>query len=67
MNHLQVADFIENNDVAVVGFFKDLESKQAKDYLAAVRDYEEYSCGVTTDEEAFKAHDVSKLRIYWST
>ena len=43
----------------MIGFFKDLESKQAKDYLAAVKDYEEYPCGVTTSEEAMKAHDVS--------
>ena len=54
-----VADFIENNEVAVVGFFKDLESKQAKDYLKAVKDYEEYPCGVTSSEDAMKAHDVS--------
>ena len=59
--HLQVAEFIENNDVAVVGFFKDQESKGAKDFLAAVRDYEEYPVGITSDEEAFKAHDVRYL------
>jgi hypothetical protein len=31
------------------------------DYLKAVKDYEEYPCGVTSSEEAMKAHDVSKL------
>jgi protein disulfide-isomerase A1 len=58
----EVAEFIENNEVAVVGFFKDLESKQAKDYLAAVKDYEEYPCGITSNEDAMKAHDVSNAR-----
>ena len=58
----EVADFIDNNDVAVIGFFKDLESKQAKDYLKAVKDYEEYPCGVSSNEEAMKAHDVRLKR-----
>ena len=53
----KVKEFIDNDDVVVIGFFKDQESEKAKEYLEAVRDYEEYPCGITSDEEAFKAHD----------
>jgi len=44
--------------VAVVGFFKDQESKQAQAYLKAVKDYEEYPCAITSDEEAIKSNQV---------
>ena len=53
-----VEEAIENNEVVVIGFFKDGEaSKQAQDYLKAVKDYEEYKCAITSSEEAMKAHN----------
>lgn len=52
-----VKEYIDNNDVAVVGFFSDPESEQAKAYLAAVKDYEEYPCAITSDMEAAEKHD----------
>lgn len=57
----KVKDFIDENEVAVVGFFKDQESEQAKKYLAAVRDYEDYPCGITSDEQAFKDNGVRDI------
>lgn len=54
----EVKDFIADNDVAVVGFFKDPESDQAKKYLATVRDFEDYPCGITSNEEAFTENSV---------
>lgn len=56
-----VKEFIDNNDVVVVGFFSDPESEAAKQYKEAVRDYEEYPCAITADMEAAKNHDVSTL------
>lgn len=54
-----VKEFIDNNDVVIVGFFSDPESEAAKQYKEAVRDYEEYPCAITADMEAAKKHDVS--------
>lgn len=54
-----VKEFIDNNDVAVIGFFKDQESDAAKKYLDAVRDYENYPVGITSDEGAMEKHEVS--------
>merc|ERR1712223_1994206 len=53
----QVKDFIDNNEVSIVGFFSDPESENAKAYKAAVKDYEEYPCAITSDMEAAKKHD----------
>lgn len=52
-----VKEYIDNSEVCIVGFFKDQESEKAKAYLAAVKDYEEYPCGITSDMDAAKAHD----------
>merc|ERR1712079_390533 len=53
----EVKDFIADSDVAVVGFFSDLESDSAKAYKAAVKDYEEYPCGITSDMTAAEKHN----------
>ena len=55
-----VKQAIGNSEVIVIGFFKDIESQRAKDYLKSVRDYDEYRTSVTTDEEAMKNHKVNK-------
>jgi len=52
-----VKDFIDNAEVAIVGFFSDLESDSAKAYKAAVKDYEEYPCGITSDMTAAEKHN----------
>ena len=57
-----VKEFIDNNEVAVVGFFKDAESEAAKKYLLAVRDYENYPVAITSDEAAFEKNEVSNQR-----
>ncbi len=53
-----VKDFIDNNDVAVIGFFSDPESDNARLFKQAVKDYEEYPCGITTHVQAGDKHDV---------
>lgn len=62
----EVTEFLENNEVAVIGFFKDQESKLAKDYLKAVKDYEEYPCAITSNEEAIKNNEVRSKQFVWS-
>lgn len=47
---------IEESEVVVIGFFKDQTTKNAKDYLKAVQDYEEYRCAITSDEAAMEKH-----------
>ena len=53
-----VKQAIGNSEVIVIGFFKDIESKAAKDFLKAARDYEEYRVSFTTDPEAMKRLEV---------
>ena len=53
----EVKDYISEHDVCIVGFFKDQDSEQAKAYKMAVKDYEEYPCGITSDLEAAAKHD----------
>lgn len=58
---------IGDEEVVVVGFFRDMESDLAKNYLAAVRDYEDYRCVISDSLEAMEEHDVSQesnLQIY---
>ncbi|CAB4062342.1 PDIA1 [Lepeophtheirus salmonis] len=51
--------FVEDNDVAVIGFYKDKESKNAKKYISAVRDYEVYPMAFTSDEKIFEKYKVN--------
>ena len=53
-----VKQAIGNSEVIVIGFFKDIESQPAKDYLKAARDYEEYRVSITTDQDAMKRLEV---------
>ena len=64
----KVKEFIADMDVAVVGFFKDQESEKAKQYRAAIRDYENYPVGITSDEKAFEENQVwsNEIRKYQS-
>ena len=54
----EVKDFIHDSEVAVVGFFSDPDSDLAKAYKKAVKDYEEYPCGITSDMAAAAKLDV---------
>jgi len=60
----EVKDFIADSDVAVVGFFSDPESDQAKAYKKAVKDYEEYPCGITSDMAAAAKLDAKDGQVF---
>lgn len=53
----KIKEFIDSSDVVVVGFFSDLESEDAIAYKKAVKDYEEYPCGIAKDGDKFDAKD----------
>jgi len=50
--------FIEDNKVAVIGFFKNKESAEAKAFLEAADSLEDAKFGITSEDEVFKAHEV---------
>eukprot|EP00096_Caligus_rogercresseyi_P004219 TRINITY_DN183_c0_g4_i1.p1 TRINITY_DN183_c0_g4~~TRINITY_DN183_c0_g4_i1.p1 ORF type:complete len:523 (-),score=193.74 TRINITY_DN183_c0_g4_i1:173-1741(-) len=60
LNSVEEAEtLIEDNDVAVIGFYKDKDSSNAKKYLSAVRDYEMYPMAFTSDEKIMEKLKVS--------
>ncbi len=54
------ADALEEaNEVAVVGFFKSLESDKAKAFLAVASEMDDIAFGITSDDKVFKKYEVS--------
>ncbi|KAK2705609.1 protein disulfide-isomerase-like [Artemia franciscana] len=51
--------FIEDNEVAVIGFFKDQSSKKAKTFLSVAAVLDDVKFGITSDSEVCADHDVS--------
>uniref|UniRef100_A0A7G3ATP4 Protein disulfide-isomerase n=1 Tax=Lutzomyia longipalpis TaxID=7200 RepID=A0A7G3ATP4_LUTLO len=49
--------FLEENQVAVVGFFKDRESDAAKNFLAVANGVDEYPFGITNNEDVYKKYE----------
>jgi len=52
--------FIEEQDIAVIGFFKDLESEAAKAFLGAAGSMDDYIFGITSQESLFTEHKVEE-------
>jgi len=50
--------YIAENDIAIVGFFKDLESADAKAYLAAAGNMDDYPFAVTSEAAVFEEYKV---------
>jgi protein disulfide-isomerase A1 len=53
-----VKKFAEDVEVAVVGFFQDAESAEAKEFLKAAGGIDDYPFGIVTSAEVAKANDV---------
>jgi protein disulfide-isomerase A1 len=49
--------FIADNTVAVVGFFKDRESEEAKAYLGAAAAVDDYPFAITSSEDVYKKYE----------
>lgn len=50
-------DFIKSNEVVVVGFFKDRDSKEAKAFIAAANGVDDYQFGITSNEEVYTKYE----------
>lgn len=52
-------EFLKENNVAVLGFFGDRESAEAKVFLATANAVDEYPFGITSNEEVYKKYEAS--------
>jgi len=50
--------FIEDNDVAVIGFFKDVESDAAKAFLSVAGSMDDHPFGIASDDAVFAEYTV---------
>jgi len=51
--------FVDDNEVAVIGFFKDQASDDAKAFLEVADSMDDIKFAITSDDEVFKAREVS--------
>lgn len=52
-------EFTKENPVAIIGFFKDRESKEAKSFLATANAIDAYPFGITNNEDVYKKYEAS--------
>ena len=52
--------FIDDNEVVVVGFYKDKETKEAKNFLELANNMEDIVFGIVNDENLFDAKNVAQ-------
>uniref|UniRef100_A0A182JTP8 Protein disulfide-isomerase n=1 Tax=Anopheles christyi TaxID=43041 RepID=A0A182JTP8_9DIPT len=50
-------EFLKENNVAVVGFFKDRESKEAKAFMSTAVAVDDYPFGVTSSEDVYAKYE----------
>uniref|UniRef100_A0A182SFP6 protein disulfide-isomerase n=1 Tax=Anopheles maculatus TaxID=74869 RepID=A0A182SFP6_9DIPT len=50
-------EFLKENNVAVVGFFKDRDSKEAKAFMSTAVAVDDYPFGVTSSEDVYKKYE----------
>lgn len=48
---------IKDNQVVVIGFFKDQDSTEAKEFLNVANSVDEYPFGITSNEDVYKKYD----------
>ncbi|XP_029039792.1 protein disulfide isomerase [Osmia lignaria lignaria] len=58
-----VKSFIEANNVAIVGFFKDTESEGAKVFLEVANAVHDHAFGISSNEEVFKEYEVEDGKV----
>lgn len=52
-------ELLKENQVVVVGFFKDRESEKAKAFLATANQIDEYPFAITSNEDVYKKYEAS--------
>lgn len=58
-----VEEFLKENTVAVVGFFTDRESAEAKNFFATAQAVDDYPFGVSSNEEVFKKYETTAGKV----
>ncbi|KAK2714493.1 protein disulfide-isomerase-like [Artemia franciscana] len=58
-NRDQSKAFIEDNEVAVIGFFKDQSSEKGRTFLSVAAVLDDVKFGITSDSQVYADHDVS--------
>ncbi|XP_013790737.1 protein disulfide-isomerase-like isoform X1 [Limulus polyphemus] len=56
----ETKQFKEGSEVVIIGFYKDLESKEAKIFLEAAAVTDDYPFAITSQDEIYKELDVQK-------
>uniref|UniRef100_A0A1W7R9Z2 Protein disulfide-isomerase n=1 Tax=Hadrurus spadix TaxID=141984 RepID=A0A1W7R9Z2_9SCOR len=56
----EAKEFKGSSDVVIIGFFKDQESKEAKEYLDVAFAIDDHPFGITSDEGIYKELEVEK-------
>ncbi|KAK3557623.1 hypothetical protein QTP70_031152 [Hemibagrus guttatus] len=56
----QAESLIADNEVAVIGFFKDVESDGAKTFIKAAESIDDVPFGITSDDSVFSKFEVTK-------
>lgn len=56
-------EFIKDNQVAVIGFFTDLESAEAKAFTTSANAVDEYPFGITSSVDVFKKYETESGKI----
>ena len=60
MTTAEEADALEEaNEVAVVGFFKSLDSDKAKAFLAVASEMDDLAFAITTEDAVFKKYEIT--------
>lgn len=53
----EAQEFIEANNVAIIGFFKDQTTDESKIFLSVAGSIDDYPFAITSDENVFKEYD----------
>uniref|UniRef100_U5EXV6 Protein disulfide-isomerase n=1 Tax=Corethrella appendiculata TaxID=1370023 RepID=U5EXV6_9DIPT len=58
LDSVEVAEqFLKDNNVVVVGFFKNRDSDEAKAFLATANAYDDYPFGITSNDDVYKKYE----------
>ena len=55
----EIKKFVDNNEVVVIGFFKDQDTKEAKNFFEVANAMDDINFGIVTDTDAFIVNKVT--------
>jgi len=57
------SDFVDANNVAVIGFFQDVDGVEVEAFMAVADNNENVKFGITTNEDVFELYEVTKEKL----